>query len=110
MNIQDHVEVSQEWAEHCERVVNDTIAELDAWFFAYEDEEPEGEEPETPSGLPYDSCIECHDREVMVLMTMLTVEGLRLGHVRFLAPNPKIAGDVEAVPGSPPTPLRLVTE
>ena len=98
MNLHDYVEVSDDWAKHCEAVVRERMDELDEWFFADEGDELEGEPPETPSGLPYDACPECTTREVMVLTTMLIVEGMRLGHVLALRANPEIAGDLGPAP------------
>lgn len=37
----------------------------------------------TPSGVPYCGCSECQVREVTVLATILTIQGVREGKVRL---------------------------
>jgi hypothetical protein len=79
---QDHVRIHPDFAAAVEKKVAEELERLDD--YAMSSEEDDIEEPESPSGYSYCGCDTCRNREVMVLTTVLVLQGAQQGLVELI--------------------------
>jgi hypothetical protein len=83
--------VDSDYAAFMEKYVRETLDELEVALEADLDDQPE-----TPSGMPWDGCEICQTRETMTMTVQLVIEGMKHGYVSEYVPEHSPESDPEA--------------